>query len=186
MECPQGARQIYAMQLLQFNTRRSRRCVFFFFFFFLTPILLSYWFKNALEYKLFLQTSIVTFVKCLLLSSLKVKTMKYYLICNPRKCPKTTCLSLETCQNKVRGKVEPENNNLRLLHVAPITGWACGLHSGFQLLREDLHLFSLTHMGVLGFEIDNSNSLIVATQHFFKKSDNELCWIVITFPLNSI
>lgn len=62
----------------------------------------------------------VTFVKCLLLSPLKVKTMKYYLICNPRKCPKTTCPSLESCQNKVRGKVEPENNNLRLPHVALI------------------------------------------------------------------
>lgn len=73
----------------------------------------------------------VTFVKCLLLSPLKGKTMKYYLICNPRKCPKTTCPSLESCQNKVRGKVEAENNNLRLLQVAPITRGACGLHSGF-------------------------------------------------------
>ena len=89
----------------------------FFFFFFLNLILPSYWFKNALEYKLFHQTAIVTFVECLLLSPLKVKTMKYYLICNPRKCLKTTCPSLESCQNKVRGKVVPENNNWRLQHV---------------------------------------------------------------------
>lgn len=109
---------------------------------FLNPILPSYWFKNAPEYKLFLQTSVVTFVKCLLLSPLKVKTMKYYLICNPRKCPETTCLPLESCQNKVRGKVEPENHNLRLRHAAQITGGACGLRSGFQPPQEHLHFIS--------------------------------------------
>ena len=69
--------------------------------------------RMPLVYKLFLQTSVVTFVKCLLLSLLKVKTMKYYLNCNPRKCPKTTCPSLESCQNKERAKVKPENNNWR-------------------------------------------------------------------------
>lgn len=109
---------------------------------FLNPIFPSYRFINALEYKLFLQSSVVTFVKCLLLSPLKVKTMKYYLICNPRKCPETTCLSLESCQNKVRGKVEPENHSLRLRHVAQITGGACGLHSGFQSPPKHLHFFS--------------------------------------------
>ena len=64
----------------------------------------------------------MTFVKCILLSPLKVKTMKYYLICNPRKCPKTTCPSLESHQNKVRVKVASENNNWMLQHVALIKG----------------------------------------------------------------
>lgn len=143
---------------------------------FLNTILPSYWFKNALEYKLFLSTSRVTFVKCLLLSPLRVKTMKYYLICNSRKCPKTTCPSLEDCQNKVRGKVQSENNNLKLPHVALIKGWACGLHSGFRSFQEDLHLFFLTHVGVPGFEIKISNSLIVAMQHFKNKIWQ---WIVL-------
>ena len=127
MESIQGARQTHTMQLLQCSIGRSSEMFFVLFcFFFLNLILPSYWFKNALEYKLFRQTSLVTFVECLLLSPLKVKTMKYYLICNPRKCLKTTCPSLESCQNKVRGKVEPENNNWRLQHVAPIKGWAHG------------------------------------------------------------
>lgn len=135
MECPGGARQTSTMQPAQLSTERSKEG-------FLNPILPSYWFKNAPEYKLFLQTSVVTFVKCLLLSPLKVKTMKYYLICNPRKCPEATCLPLESCQNKVRGKVEPENHNLRLRHVAQITGGACGLCSGFQPPWEHLHFIS--------------------------------------------
>lgn len=99
----------------QLSTARSKEG-------FLNPILPSYWFKNAPEYKLFLQTSVVTFVKCLLLSPLKVKTMKYYLICNPRKCPETTCLSLESCQNKVRGKV-----SLRTII------WGCGMRLPSQV-----------------------------------------------------
>lgn len=118
--------------------------------------------RIPLEYKLFLQNSVVTFVKCLLLSPLKVKTMKYYLNCNPRKCPQTTCPSMESCQNKERGKVKSENNNWRFLHVASLPGGAHRLHPGFQSLGEDLHLFSTIHMGVLGFEINISHGLIVA------------------------
>lgn len=136
----------YTMQLLQCNTWRSSET-------FLNPILPSYWFKNAPEYILFLQTTTLTFVKCFLLSPLKVKTMKYYLICNPRKCPTTTCPSLEICQNKVRGKVKTANGNLRQQHGARIRDWTYGLHSIFWSLHEDLCLFFLTHVGVLGFEI---------------------------------
>lgn len=77
---PQGGRQTHTVQLLPCNSGSSSEI-------FLNTILPSYWFKNALEYKLVLQTSIVTFVKCLLLSPLKVKTMKYYLICKPQKMP---------------------------------------------------------------------------------------------------
>lgn len=155
---PQGTTQIYMMQLLQWNIWESSDV-------FLNPILPSYWFKKALEYKLFPQASVVTFVECILLSPLKVKAMKYYLICNTRKCPKTTCPSLESCQNKVRGKVKPENNDLRLQHVATSKAERIDCIQSSSFFIEDLHLFFLTHMGVLGFEIKISNSLIVAMQH---------------------
>ena len=158
----------FAIQHWKEGARRVFGSWFFFFSFGISYCQVT-GLRMPLVYKLFLQTSVVTFVKCLLLSLLKVKTMKYYLNCNPRKCPKTTCPSLESCQNKERAKVKPENNNWRLPHAASLPGGAHGLHPGFQLLGEDLHLFSSTHMGVLGFEVNVSNSLIVAMQHFFKE-----------------
>lgn len=152
------------MQLLHCNIGRSSEICFFVVVVVVVSnlILPGYWSKNALGYKLFFQTSLVTFVKCLLLSPLKGKTMKYYLICNPRKCPKTTCPSLESCQIK-----KQEGASLRT-RIGVCSMWLRSkveLNAGFQSPWENFHLFFLTHTGILGFEIDISNSLIVATQH---------------------
>ena len=157
------------------------------FFFFLNLILPSYWFKNALEYKLFHQTAIVTFVECLLLSPLKVKTMKYYLICNPRKCLKTTCPSLESCQNKVRGKVAPENNNWRLQHVAPIKGWAHGCMQASSLFGRISIIFLNPHRnpGFWGQRFKQFNSGHTTLKKK-KKNLTMNCAELLCFPLNLI
>lgn len=128
----------------------------------------------------------MAFVKCILLSPLKVKTMKYYLICNPTKSPKTTCLSLESCQDKVRGKVKTENNNLRLQNVAQIKGLSPWAAFSLPVFSWGFTFIFLDPYESFDIEIKVSNHLIVGymiikIRQWFVWSNCILCYLWIQF-----